>query len=419
MTALTRERFRALLAYSLVVTTLTACAGRTSAADKSTDHDPAGRAVKLTSSFTEIRLPAPSEGAAAALDEQGRVVVAGRQLASDQNPSQGAGPDVIVARLVNRRLDRTFADDGIARISLPGVIVDSLLSSPDGHITVAGTEGTHNQRAVMLMQLTSDGDIDSDFGEAGTASLNFGQEPSSIRMLVQGDDHILVGGNVDGEGLRIARLNKSGQLDKDFAIEGYLDTHLMQATFLALSDGEIVVTGADTGPDGRARQPTGRLIHFSAQGKPTSHRGKPLDALVRLMDVDASNRLLGVVDDFSNVNSGYALVRLLSNGKNDDTFAEGGQTAIIRGSSPYVEDLVSLGDDLALVVNYENDSANVARYDERGQYRDQASPEITPVFESAAGLAVNEGRQVIVVGSTVREHDAGTERHMAVWWAPS
>lgn len=417
MTALTRERFGALLAYLLVVTTLTACAGRTSAADKSTDDESAGRAIKLTSSFTEIRLPAPSEGAAAAFDEQGRVVVAGRQLASDQNPSQGGGPDVIVARLVNQRLDRSFADDGIARISLPSVMVDSILIGPGGHIIVAGTEGTHNQRAVVLMQLTSNGDVDSDFGEAGTASLNFGQEPSGIRILWHGD-HILVGGNVDGEGLRIARLNNSGRLDKEFAVEGYLNTHFMQGTFLPLSDGAIVVAGADTGTDGQARQPTGKLIHFSAQGQPTSNRGKSLDALVRLMGVDASNRLLGVVDDFSNVNSGYALVRLLSNGESDDAFAEDGRTALIRGSSPYVEDLVSLGDDLALVVNYENDSAYVKRYDERGQYRDQATPEITPVFESAA-LAVNEGRQVIVVGSTVREHDSGTERHMAVWWLPS
>ncbi len=197
--------------------------------------------------------PEPDIAQAVAVQLDGKIVVAGYTRSSGVF-------DFAVARYdASGTLDSTFGADGKVTIAV-GASNDlghALALLPDGKILVAGevfNSGTNSDMAVV--RLNANGAIDTTFGTAGIAIVNFASGADAAwAMAVQPNDKIVLAGTAFdgvGRGFALARLNADGSTDTGFGsgyaaggrattdITGSVDT----ATALALRrDGRIVSAG--------------------------------------------------------------------------------------------------------------------------------------------------------------------------------
>ncbi|MDW7773785.1 MAG: delta-60 repeat domain-containing protein [Desulfobulbaceae bacterium] len=133
---------------------------------------------------------------AMAIDENGRIVVAGYSTGT-------AGRAIVVGRyLPNGELDNTFGTGGL---SLTGVGDDSLVRSIDlddeGRIIVAGSYFHDDRTEVMVLRFTDAGRLDSGFGVEGLGLSGYIQDSTEgFAVKVHESGEILVGGSVGGPG---------------------------------------------------------------------------------------------------------------------------------------------------------------------------------------------------------------------------
>ena len=149
-------------------------------------------------------------GSAAALQSDGKIVVAG----------QADGQDVAVARFnPTGAADKTL--DTTTRIGYGTfVTARAALVQPDGKIVVVGDGGP--DRRLLVTRLSSDLSVDPGFGDGGTAWVDFGGDDSGFAAALQPDNKILVAGKRSGEDddFAIARLHAGGALDGSFSTDG-------------------------------------------------------------------------------------------------------------------------------------------------------------------------------------------------------
>jgi uncharacterized delta-60 repeat protein len=143
--------------------------------------------------------------------------------------------------------DATFGQDG--RVVLPPVeiVISTLVIEPDGKILLAGTAGYPSVSQFGLLQLNSDGTLDTTFGRGGVVTTGFGISDTANSMVLQPDGKIVVVGSSDGQ-IALARYDSNGQLDPTFGSGGEVLTSLgtdAQANAVAVTPaGQIVVAGA-------------------------------------------------------------------------------------------------------------------------------------------------------------------------------
>lgn len=230
------------------------------------------------------------EAKAVAIQADGRIVIAGNTVGSDDSSN------IAVARLNgDGSLDATFgvgnADgtpDGVVAISLSNGDdkAKAVALQADGKILVGGvTVAADNSSNVAVARLNSDGTADVSFG-AGTAdgtpdgsvSLSFGAGDDKLKgLLVQADGKILIAGSntaADGSSNAVvARLNSNGALDSSFGEDssdgtpdGVVSISLGSgddsAEALALqADGKILIAGDHVASDGSSNIFVARLIN--------------------------------------------------------------------------------------------------------------------------------------------------------------
>ena len=160
-----------------------------------------------------------------ALAPDGAIVVAGTQVVPDGSGKPGGSWSV--ARFLPSGIsDSGFGQRGtVALDANVGLRVDVGVG-PDGHVIVAGL-GIQDNRSSAFAPITSlraDGSLDSDFGQAGLATL---PRLEAEAMAVQPDGRIVVGGlrwpAVAGNGLPqaiVTRLDKRGRPDASFGHDG-------------------------------------------------------------------------------------------------------------------------------------------------------------------------------------------------------
>jgi len=284
-----------------------------------TSHDHAGdftvlrftRDGELDTSFgsagvvtTEVG-PSADVARAIAVDDQGRIVVAGSANGT------ASGLDFAVVRyLADGKLDEGFGSKGKTIVSF-GDDADtaySLLLQSDGKIVIGGDSSRGSSQTGLdfaLLRLDTDGKPDSSFGEAGlvTSSIAKLSARDSIYALalqtIDGEERIVAAG---GEGdFMVARFHADGSLDETFGEQGRL-TGLFGSTIgaaraLALTpEGEIVVAGhaqhdfalaklrksgsldAAFGVDGKVLTPVSKDNWDEAQGLALESDGKLLVA---------------------------------------------------------------------------------------------------------------------------------------------
>jgi uncharacterized delta-60 repeat protein len=185
---------------------------------------------------------------AAALDSEGRIVVAG----------VGGADRVVVSRLTrDGALDPSFGAGGLATADFGGGrYVAGLALKPDGRILVTGN--TPDSSRVAVARFMPDGTADASFGANGVATVDFGRVVMAQGAALEPDGAIVVGGAVVDPftltyDLAVARLTPEGLADAAFGTGGLATADVRRYDFgraVALqADGKVVVAGTSSASD--------------------------------------------------------------------------------------------------------------------------------------------------------------------------
>lgn len=161
-----------------------------------------------------------TEGRAVAVQQDGKIVVAGSQFVLMIN---GTGLDVVVWRLnPDGTLDDTFGTGGAAVLPLPDAQqANAVALQPDGKIVVAGHLDADTARVFLVARFDTSGHPDTTFGGTGHVEFSFGirVKGEASAVAVQRDGKIVVAGTSFST-IALARLNPDGSFDPTFGTNG-------------------------------------------------------------------------------------------------------------------------------------------------------------------------------------------------------
>jgi uncharacterized delta-60 repeat protein len=293
---------------------------------------------------------------ASALQKDGKIIVAGSELAVDPTlPAEAA----VVRYNADGSLDRTFGDDGRMFITVgDDANFDSLVIQRDGKIVAGGYGDVDSAHQFLVVRLTRSGRIDRSFNRTGILTSAFtGAASQSVSALATGPGNTLVAAGSADQQMAVERILPNGKLDPSFASGGQLAVQPLQqssngAGLVVGIDGSITIGGTignDFGmirllPDGTydAAFGTNGIVttpFLDAQGASTSSEANALIA-------DANGNLIlggstgGFSDDPLLPLGGLALARYHADGSLDTTFGTGGTlTDYAAGEGFYVASL--------------------------------------------------------------------------------
>ncbi|HET9579460.1 MAG TPA: hypothetical protein VFP44_16635 [Usitatibacter sp.] len=188
-----------------------------------------------------------------ALDASGRIVGAGF--------TTGGFLDSVFVRLTGAgALDTTFNGSGrvAASMSTGSDVVNAVAIQADGKIVGAGwADVSSSQDSISLTRVNADGSIDTGFGTAGVANVNFGTATSNgYALVIQPDARIVVAGKVFNassttDDFAIARLLATGAPDASFGTNGRMSSdfgnHNRIFALARLPDGRLLGAGETGG----------------------------------------------------------------------------------------------------------------------------------------------------------------------------
>ncbi len=293
---------------------------------------------------------------AVAIQADGKIVAAGSSFSNAKTVE-----DFIVARYnANGSLDKRFGNNGKITTDFFRNVdqVNALAIQPDGKIVVAGfaqlagAGGT--PRVFALARYTSDGRVDSSFGNGGSLTTSFGGTfAAASAIMLQPDGKIVVAGTADfnprvpnsGLDFALARYLANGSLDASFGDAGKVVFDFFgsfdQANAAALQpDGKIIVAGSasydslnrDIGFSLTRFNPDGSTdFGFGAGGKQITDffdAGAKANGIV--LQADSKFVVAGTASDSATrpVATDFALARYNSDGSLDPTFGIGGETSV-------------------------------------------------------------------------------------------
>jgi uncharacterized delta-60 repeat protein len=260
----------------------------------------------------------------AALQPDGKIVVTGEALSILKDDPW----DPVVARYTSDgKLDKSFALTGVKK--LKGVHPVKVLVRPGGQIVVASNAGDEDTR-MLATQLTSEGAVDYDFGDDGTAAADFDGRSLTWDTVLQRDGKVVIVGAATADKVfAVARFATSGALDAGFGIAGKTTVAfgpVNQATAAALQpDGKLIVAGVTLAGD-VARPALARLLPTAPV--PRAGDPKPAPAVRRCAGRVAT--IVGTAgrDTLRGTRRADVIVAL---GGNDRVLARGGNDVVCGG----------------------------------------------------------------------------------------
>ena len=194
-----------------------------------------------------IVLTRPALGSSSASDlvvqSDGRLLVAGT----------AGGRVALVRYRAGGGLDRTFGDAGVV-MGQPGT-ASSVALLPSGQILVGGTASVGGSAAMSVWRFRANGTPDATFGDGGHAIADLGADTDELAtdLVVAPSGRTFIGGwsgppGESGGDFAVARLDPSGDPDPAFGTAGWsvtdIGTQLDILTGLALQhDGKVLAAG--------------------------------------------------------------------------------------------------------------------------------------------------------------------------------
>ncbi|MEN3334675.1 MAG: hypothetical protein V7641_4040, partial [Blastocatellia bacterium] len=286
-------------------------------------------------------------GYAVAIQTDGKIVVAGyTDDAADGNLDDAA----LLRYNANGSLDATFGSGGI--VMVPGSYHQtgftwlrnkSVAIQPDGKIVVAGE--AHYFSAFsdgFVARYNANGTLDGGFGQVphlGVSVIHIASLTTFNAVAIQTDGRIVAAGSVnDGPAadFAVVRLNSVGALDTSFDSDGVVTTNFSNSNFDAAydiaiqTDGKLIAVGesiaSGTGSDfGIARYNTNGALDTTFGGGTGIENINFLNyrdyACAVALPSDGKIILAGFAD--GQVDTGWGVVRLNSNGAFDTSFGNG------------------------------------------------------------------------------------------------
>jgi uncharacterized delta-60 repeat protein len=233
-------------------------------------------------------------------------------------------------------LDSGFGNGGTVVTDISGRYDEAraLAIQPDGRIVAAGATGTGSSQAFAVVRYNTDGSLDRTFGVGGTVVTDVSRGGDAAWALaIQGDRKVVAAGVADGD-FGLVRYDPDGALDTQFGQGGTVTTDFGgndRANALALQrDGRIVVAGVAGGLDfalARYRADGTPDATFGAEGKVITDFTDNVDAAFALaIQPDGMILAAGATGTFPGAQ--FALARFKPDGSLDEGFGVGGRVTI-------------------------------------------------------------------------------------------
>lgn len=281
----------------------------------------------------------------------------------------GAGSSgFTVARLTKSgMLDSTFGVAGLATATVgSGDKANALATDASGNLIQVGQTSLAGDKAFAAARYLADGTLDTSFGSAGTATVNFGTGfDVANAVAIQSDGSVVMAGEMDMPGgkafVAITRLLSTGVLDTSFGTSGLVTngfgTTLASATGVAIqSDGKIVVVGnAFTGASSEYT-----VARYNADGTLDSGFGTGGVVFTPLSTNDlASDIVVNAAGTISiagttrvGISPNFAVVRYRPDGSLDSSFGTGGVSKVKIGFGGFASGLAEQTNGKLVVVGY-------------------------------------------------------------------
>ena len=348
------------------------------------------------------------EARAVVIQPDGRIVAAGVA-------GTGSNEDFALARYnTDGALDRTFGVGGtvITDVSHGSDAVWAVAIQGDGKIVAAGVASGD----FALARYNVDGTLDTQFGNGGTITTDFGGDDKANALALQRDGQIVVAGVAGDRDFALARYRTDGTLDPTFGTEGRVITDFSDNTDVAFAlaiqpDGMIVVAGA-TGAYPSAQFALARYsgdgsldAGFGAGGRVTISFGR--DARAHALAIQSDGKLVagGFLNNGSSADG--VLSRHNADGTMDRAFGTAGRVVTDFGGRNVGSALAIQSDGKVIVAGADDfppyyDFA-LARYEPDGTREVNSSRDGTVLTEFGGnswinGVAVQSDGKIVAVG---------------------
>jgi uncharacterized delta-60 repeat protein len=307
---MTRTRAYAAIVLVVLAASLLAAAGAQAAGNLDASFSGDG---KQTTDFG-----GNDHGSAVAIQDDGKIVVAGRS---------GAGFRLARYR-TDGSLDPAFSGDGMVTEPDAPFSARFVAIQADDKILVAGDSGTD----FALARYLADGSLDPAF-VGGALTTDLGGSDYAQSLAIQADGTIVVAGSSEGN-FALARYSANGSLDRSFSGDGLVTTDFGgsdHAQAVAIQGGEIVVAGVSDG-DKFALARYGADGALSGDGTVTTPLGGQT-ANAAAIQPDGAVVVAGAItvvptDPYAFPHDDLAVTRYTADGALDTSFGVGGrQTA--------------------------------------------------------------------------------------------
>ncbi len=244
------------------------------------------------------------------------------------------------------------------------------LIQTDGKIVIVGnclnTDTYTGGSDIALARFNVDGSLDNNFGKNGIQVTDLGDFEGRYTIALQNDGKIIVAGNqfVTGGGSNvgvIVRCNIDGSLDNTFSDDGVQKTGAYyNISALAIQNNDKIVIGGTYGYDYRGQHDPFAVIRLNSDGTndDTFNGGNAVNSGVNVISwgtsvlIQPDNKIIVGGYSYNGSSDDFTIARYNVNGSFDNTFGiDGIQTLMVSGSQDRIAS-IALGFNGLYAVGY-------------------------------------------------------------------
>ncbi len=312
-------------------------------------------------------------GLGAALQADGKVVVVGYAQVNENL-------DLMLVRFgTNGQLDPTFGVGGIVTTDTGGGTdyAHDVAVQSDGKIVVGGSSHLGHAEDLVVARYNPTGALDTSFGTEGiTLWAPETADAGGAAVAIQPDGKIVIAGTIernDEDQLALVRFTAAGQIDPTFGEQGFVEKSLSSfgqslADILVAPDGSIFAAGSSWMTQAlnfvvvKVKSDGSFDNTFGTNGTVATDIGGSNDTAVSIARQPDGKLVVGGCAQSSEYYDDSVVVRYLSNGTLDSSFANGGKfVAALSSLQDRVASVALQADGKILAVGESHDENPIAR----------------------------------------------------------